>query len=245
MEPQVVVDVGNTQMKWGRCAMEGVTHVVRLASNDPEAWDRQRDVWDLPSRSTWVVSGVHPKNRDRFSTWLDQQGEQVRVLRDPEEIPIRTHLEHPEYVGIDRLLDAVAANARRRPKTPAAMIDAGSAVTVDFLDGEGVFAGGAIFPGFGLMAKSLNDYTALLPLVKVETPPSNIGTDTLMAMRVGIFWTIVGGIERLLRLYRHQQETDIDVFLTGGDGQLLATRLDEQFQLWPEMTLEGIRLSVA
>ncbi len=245
MQPQVVVDVGNSRIKWGRCETDRVAEVVRLSSVDADDWQQQRLAWNVPPGSHWVVAGVHPPNRDRFAAWLEELGEQVRVLREPEELPIRTHLEHPEYVGIDRLLDAVAANGNRHSGVPAAMIDAGSAVTVDFLDREGVFAGGAIFPGFRLMAKSLNDYTALLPLVTIETPPPSVGPDTLDAMRVGIFWTIVGGIERLLLGFRDERGANLDVFLTGGDAELLATRLTVEFRLWPEMTLEGIRLSVA
>ncbi|MEK7734665.1 MAG: type III pantothenate kinase, partial [Pseudomonadota bacterium] len=48
------------------------------------------------------------------------------------------------------------------------LVDAGSAVTVDYVDQDGAFCGGAILPGLRLMAKALHDYTALLPLIEVE-----------------------------------------------------------------------------
>ena len=82
-------------------------------------------------------------------------------------MPLEVELEHPDKVGIDRLLNAVAANRRRQEHVAAILVDAGSAVTVDYLDGNGVFRGGAIFPGFRLMARALHDYTALLPIVDI------------------------------------------------------------------------------
>ena len=91
----------------------------------------------------------------------------MRVLQYAGELPLRVELEKPDHVGIDRLLDAVAVNSRRAPGVPAVIIDAGSAVTVDLVDGAGAFRGGAILPGLRLMAKSLHDYTALLPLIEL------------------------------------------------------------------------------
>jgi type III pantothenate kinase len=144
---------------------------------------------------------------------------------------------------VDRLLDAVAVNSRRSAGTPAVVIDAGSAVTVDLIDSNGAFVGGAILPGMRLMAKALHDYTALLPLLPPpDKPPAVPGTTTPAAMELGIFWAVAGGIAILLREYRSLCRSEIEVFLTGGDSPRLESVIPEA-QPWPEMTLEGIRLS--
>jgi type III pantothenate kinase len=242
MNPDVVVDVGNSRIKWGLCADGAVQSTCSLPPDEPAAWMRQLDLW-IGARGQWIVTGVHPARRDRFIAWLRESGQHVRLLDDPKNLPLRVLVARPDHVGVDRLLDAVAANSRRDPGKPAVVIDAGSAVTVDLLDGGGAFAGGAILPGMRLMAKALHDYTALLPLIPPpEKRPAIPGTDTPAAMNLGIFWSVAGGIVALLREYRSLCRSEINMFLTGGDGSRLQAVLPEA-DLWPEMTLEGIRLS--
>jgi type III pantothenate kinase len=243
MRPDVVADVGNSLIKWGRCGPDSVLESCSLPPDDSTAWEQQRQRWGLEENGSWVVTGVHPQRRERLADWLRQHKQRVLVLDDPAYLPLQVRVARPDHVGIDRLFDAVAANSRRTTGMPAAIIDAGSAVTVDLLDGSGAFVGGAILPGLRLMAKALHDYTALLPLIE---PPSQApplpGTATIPAVEAGIFWAVAGGIEALLRQYRSLCRASVEVFLTGGDGPRLEA-IVPQAQHWPTMTLEGIRLS--
>jgi type III pantothenate kinase len=243
MKPAVVVDIGNSRIKWGLCGPEAVRELASLPPDDAAAWEQQRSQWGLGAECQWIVTGVHPGRCQQLIDWLRQRGQLVQMLDEPEELPLRVLVARPDHVGMDRLLDAVAANSRRSAGTPAAIIDAGSAVTVDLLDASGAFVGGAIVPGLRLMAKALHDYTALLPVVE---PPSQApplpGTATIPAIEAGIFWAVAGGVAALLREYRSLYRSDIEVFLTGGDGARLQAVLPDA-QLWPTMTLEGIRLS--
>lgn len=243
MSAAVVVDVGNTRIKWGLCQDDRLADTAALLPDEPARWEQQIQTWRVPSGSLWVLTGVHPRRRDALAVWLEQQCFRVQVLDAPAALPLHIALERPAHVGMDRLLDAVAANQRRRPDVPAVIIDAGSAVTIDFVDAAGAFRGGAILPGLRLMAQALHDYTALLPLVRVEVVPPLVGLNTPQAMQVGLFWTLIGSMEQFVRLHRATAPQGLDVFLTGGDAALLAMRLPAEFQLWPEMTLEGIRLA--
>lgn len=238
----VVVDVGNTRIKWGRCDGDRVVEMVSLPHDAPCTWREQCDRWAVAPRATWVVSGVHPRHRQALIEWLCADGADPVALESHscQQMPIAVEVDEPAKVGVDRRLNAVAANTRRRPGTAAVIVDAGSAVTVDLVDCAGVFRGGAIFPGLRLMARSLHDYTALLPDVRVqgvELPP---GTNTAHAIRVGIVHSVVGGIERLIALYHAQLAADLYVYLTGGDGPLILDANPKLGELWPEMTLEGI-----
>lgn len=239
-----VADIGNSRIKWGRCTGECVSETVSLPHDDPAAWQRQLEIWQPRPEQRWCVAGVHPQRRDALLAWLRQRFSQVTLLQYAAQLPLRVALERPDTVGIDRLLDAVAANARRDPGRPAVIVDAGSAVTVDWLDDEGVFRGGAIFPGLRLMAQSLNSYTALLPLIAITSATPNMpGASTVAAMEAGIYWTVVGGIEKLVGRLALQANTAPAVFLTGGNAQLLTPGLQSSVIVWPEMTLEGTRLS--
>jgi type III pantothenate kinase len=243
MNPDMVVDIGNSRIKWGRCRAGAVTEARSLPTDDSDAWQRQLTEWKLNERAAWVLTGVQPGLRDCLANWLRERGQTVRILQDPGELPLRVLLERPEHVGIDRLLDAVAANSRREPSAAAVIIDAGSAVTVDLVDETGAFTGGAILPGLRLMAKALHEHTALLPLI--ESPaaaPPVPGTSTRAALAAGVHAGVVGGIRYLLDRYRSVLTPAPRVFLTGGDTLLLHPTFP-QAEAWPLMTLEGIRLS--
>ncbi len=244
MKADVVVDVGNTRIKWGRCSASAVTEAVSLPTDDPSAWQTQCDRWQIPAGQCWVVSGVAPAWRDGLAAWLRTQKQKVFIIDSCRPLPLQVLVEAPDKVGIDRLLGAVAANVRRPPGRPAVVIDAGSAVTVDWIDEAGAFRGGAIFPGLRLMANALHDYTALLPRVDVSRPlPPVPGTTTPRAIEAGLYWSVIGGVQMLVaRMTSAFGERPV-VFLTGGDGPLLAPALDSATILWPQMILEGIRIA--
>jgi type III pantothenate kinase len=93
------------------------------------------------------------------------------------------------------------------------------------------------------MAQALHAHTALLPPVEVASPPPAVpATSTSAAMQAGIFWAVAGGVEALRRELARVSPRPAEVFLTGGDGPLLAPVLGPDIQHWPFMTLEGVRV---
>jgi type III pantothenate kinase len=246
MKVDVVVDVGNSQIKWGRCAAGKVAAFISLPPDDPESWARQIKLWQLKEPFVWILSGVDPHRRDKLADWLRQRGNTVRLVDAAQGLPLTIALPEPDKVGIDRLLKAVAANDRVQRAIPKILIDVGSAVTVDLVDAQGAFCGGAIFPGPRLMAQALHDHTALLPVVTIASAnPILPGRSTVAAIEAGVFWAVAGGIKALVRqlLARAGEPRDREVFLAGGGAALLAPMMDTDVILWPEMTLEGLRLT--
>lgn len=250
MTPNLVVDVGNTRIKWGLCT-SWVEAFAALPPDDPTAWSAQSEHWQLPRPASWIVSGVHPERMEALASWIRQRGDSVRFLRR-QDLRLALAVDQPDRVGLDRLLNAVAANGRREKEGDAVIVDVGSAITVDRLGRDGTFQGGAIFPGFRLMAQSLHDYTALLPLVSWPfSPPSWPATNTTMAIQSGLLHAVVGGIVDLICHTKglSNGKSVVRVFLTGGDGPALQGAIKERLpadvrmDVWPEMTLEGVRLS--
>src|SRR5207248_1220580 len=146
------------------------------------------------------------------------RGDHVTVLDSHRQLPVETAVENPERVGLDRLLNAVAANSQRPRGSAALIVDVGSAVTVDWVDEAKAFRGGAIFPGIRLMAKSLHDYTAALPLVELQKrSPAMPGTSTVAAIEAGVYWAVVGAIRALGHALTKDRRVPWVRFLTGGD----------------------------
>jgi type III pantothenate kinase len=212
--------------------------MASLPPGDTTAWAEQVERWELPPGRSWILASVHPARRDVLADWLRQRGDQVWCIDSSCQLPLKVEPAEPDKVGLDRLLNAVAANAVRDPARSAVIIDAGSAVTVDHVDVNGAFRGGAILPGFRLMAQALHDYTALLPVVGIDRTPAPLGTNTIEGIQAGIFWSIVGGLRTLTEKLSMAAKSP-EVFLTGGDATKIAPQL-EGCRLVHTLTLDGI-----
>jgi type III pantothenate kinase len=249
--PLILVDIGNTRVKWGYCpggTAAAIDGAASLGPDDTHGWDHQRSAWLGSGTCDWIVSGVHPERAHHFKQWIRARNEACLSIERPDQLPLSVAVAEPAKVGIDRLLNAVAANTLRPGDMPVVIADIGSAVTVDWIDQKGLFKGGAIFPGLGLMAKALNDYTALLPLVEGwRSLPQLPGTSTRQAIEVGLTWAVVGGVMSLAdQMIARAGGRQALRLLTGGDSALLEGALNESGPGWrhlPMLTLEGLRLA--
>jgi len=213
MTPDLVVDIGNTRVKWGRCRADAIVDAASLR-HDVADWHDQATKWaGLPTPATWVISSVVPKTLDLFMEWLGLRGDRWEIVSNHEQIPIRVDVDDAKTVGRDRLLGALAAQ-HLFPKQRLLVIDAGSAVTVNLVDDS--FRGGAIFPGLGMLSRSLHEFTAKLPLVSLTEPIAFPGRDTAAAIRSGLCSVLGGVVERIAKSASPDQ-----LVLTGGDGSLL------------------------
>jgi type III pantothenate kinase len=261
MKPHVVVDIGNTRIKWGLVDPHGSTLLATDSlPDDPSAWQTAIDCWrslpryrEMTTPLTWVVASVNPPRTERLAAWITQRGDHFFHLSQASQLPLRVEVENPDHVGIDRLLSAVAVTRTEAPGRGSVLIGAGTAVTVDWLDERHVYQGGSIFPDVDLMARALNDYTALLPRVALELPiPALPAKATIPAMQAGIFLAVSGGIREAVRLYTERARVIPRIYFSGGQAPLLvaAMELDRQpappwndYRLWPNQTLVGILLS--
>jgi type III pantothenate kinase len=236
---RIVVDIGNSRIKWGRCAANKIDDAVSLPV-DETAWRDQLARWGAVDE--WNVAGVQPTVRDRFAAWLRERGAKVAVLDAYRQLPIEVDVDAPERVGLDRLFNAIAVAARMEQGRAALIVDAGSAVTVDLLDETHAFAGGVILPGLRLMAASLHEHTAQLPLVDLKKMPPVPARNTADAIEAGVLHAVLGGIERVLQ-FLFSEHTNALVYLTGGDAAFLAPHLAMPHHVEPLLTLDGIRLA--
>ena len=246
--PDAVVDIGNSRVKFCRVANGKLELPVRgLPAEDPASWDRLATEWGPAAVRTWAVASTDPARLRQFVDWVESRATRVIAVDHPRKVPIGVSVDEPGQVGIDRLLNAFAAKALVREGEPAIIVDAGSAVTVDLLHEEGRFAGGVIFPGLRLMALSLRDYTAALPLVDASTlmPAGPPGKNTEAAMKLGLLYAVAGGVDAVVREMASRCTTAPRVFLTGGDmspqlAGLMQYRHQFRSEIRPALTLEGI-----
>lgn len=244
MTPDVVVDIGNTRLKWGICRDGHVVEVLRLPLDDRTSWDAE--LAKLPGVRRWALASVNPPATRRFVAWARKHGD-AAVFEDRTLLPIRISVDFPEKVGIDRLFGAVAAKAMVPPATPAITVDVGTAATVNVIDADGVFQGGAILPGPRLMARALNEFTAKLPFSEPAGTADFAmpGKNTAAAIRVGILAALGGAVVQLTSALADDYPTPW-LFVTGGGGHLLdgyTLPWIARTRVVPTLVLEGIRIA--
>ncbi len=196
---------------------------------------------------SWWIASVNRPAATTLVEWIrSHRPSDGVVMLASGDLPLEVRVERPDMVGIDRLVDAVAANRLRAAGRSAIIVDVGSAITVDLVSGDGAFLGGAILPGIEMAARAMHHFTDLLPLVKTSElaePPSALGTSTVSAMRSGLFWGAVGAIRQLVERLGETAGGQPDVFLTGGAGAAVAALLGGKTRLVPNLTLAGIALA--
>ena len=265
---RLAVDVGNSRIKFGlfleadrdvakrelpQCLNSTtVSHGDSIPWSEIQAWADD----SIEAEFRGVVAGGHPDEISRVcDTWPTNLGPKPLVVENTGALPLSAHVDEPDRVGIDRLLNGIAANVIRPENFPAIVVDCGTATTVDFISAAGVFQGGAILPGFDLLARSLHEYTALLPMVPINElasePNDPIGKNTRSAIRSGQIWGQLGSIKELIRRMsspagsesRASRATSgVLVVLTGGGAPLLVSHLDgARFE--PHLALQGLTLA--
>ncbi len=175
----------------------------------------------LPPGVRGVASSVCPEANGALQAfWRSSApGGDLRIFGTDLAVPIPTLVREPDRVGTDRLLCALGA--RRAAGAPCVAVGAGTAITVDLVDAEGRFAGGAIAPGFALSAHALHEGTACLPLIEPSAPRGAVGLDTVEAIRSGIYQFCRAGVAALVERMGAQAGGPIRVVVTGGDAPLL------------------------
>lgn len=144
-------------------------------------------------------------------------------------------------LGADRLLNIIAG--RYKYGSPLIVVDLGTAITIDVLDCEGNYVGGAISPGMELAVSSLFSNAALLPKVSLNVAPKYIATDTEGAIQSGIVLGTAGMVDSLLRgTIRELGVDNCKIVVTGGYSHVYTKYSELECILDPELTLDGMKI---
>jgi type III pantothenate kinase len=161
------------------------------------------------------------------------------VIGDPDlDLGIGIHMDRPEAVGADRLVNAVAAHERYQGAL--IVVDFGTATTFDIVSEKGDYEGGVIAPGANLSAEALHQGAAMLPRVAIQRTQAVIGKDTVPAMQSGLYWGYVGLIEGLIARIKEEYGRPMTVIGTGGLANLFHRQMTVIDHLDPDLTIRGL-----
>lgn len=227
-----------------------ITDSLRFANTDIDDVVGMLAQWTSPSANAAAQSpkvvAVASVNEpvgltltERIESQLD-----VEIFRvgDDMPVPVGRQLDPETMTGVDRLLNAAAAFDAL--KQACVIVDAGTAITVDFVDGQGTFHGGAIAPGASMQLKALHEHTAALPDIAFRAPENEaFGRSTAQAMYHGVFHGIRGMVQRLVEHYAEAYGAFPMVVATGGDAQTLFADEPLVDRIVPDLTLMGIAVT--
>lgn len=131
-------------------------------------------------------------------------------------VPIINRYETPQTLGQDRLAAAVGAKSLC-PNENLLIIDAGSAITYDFVTAEGEYMGGNIAPGLKMRFTMLHRMTKKLPLVEAEEKEliPLFGKNTRDAIAAGVIRGVAYEVKGYMRTL-HEKMPHFRTYLTGG-----------------------------
>ena len=241
------IDVGNTNTVFAVFDGETIKDSWRLRTEDKRSADEYAGFLDqvfglsglsFDAVSAVIISSVVPETNFHIRGFCSKYLKTSPVFVSKDNVPIGLDVQRPEDVGADRLVNAVAV--QEHYKTPAIVIDFGTATTFDVISAKGEYAGGVIAPGINLSIDALNMAASKLPKISVQKPDSVIGKTTVHAMRSGIYYGYESLIKGVVSGIKEELGADALVLATGGLAPLFAEDSDVIDGVDQELTLKGL-----
>jgi type III pantothenate kinase len=240
----LLVDAGNTRVKWA-IAADGAAPGEWIAQGAVlhAQLDRLRPAWaaHLPNESISraIVSNVAgAAMRAELETLLPVANVEWFVSR-PELAGLSNAYRNPGQLGSDRFAAALGARCLA-PGKALVVATCGTATTVDAVSADGVFLGGMILPGLGLMLGSLARGTAQLPQVAAKDAPPVFADNTHDAILSGCLSAQAGAIERACAA--HGAELCI---VSGGAASHIAPLLSVRHRMLDNVVLVGLHAAAS
>ncbi len=242
----LVVDVGNTNVVLGIYRENELVSSWRLAT----ARDRTADEYGILTRqlvgdsvklgAAVVCSVVPPLNGTIAQMIRDYFDVEPLFVEPGVKTGIAIHVDNPQEVGADRIVNCVAAYEAFGG--PTVIVDFGTATTFDIVTENAEYIGGVIAPGLNISAEALFARAARLPRIDIRRPPSVIGSNTVVNMQSGIYYGYLGLVDGILARIKREIPNIKRVIATGGLATLFEEDSEYIDEIDPDLTLKGLKL---
>lgn len=148
---------------------------------------------------------------------------------------LKNPYDEPERLGVDRWLAVIAA--RHKWKQPTVIIDAGTALKIEFLESDG-YRGGFIAPGFTMMTEMLELKTGK---IKITDENPSIKNETIRNTEAAVYqgcWQMM--LSFIERIYRQNKEKKF--IFTGGYGDKFMKELNIDADYDQDLIAMGAKL---
>lgn len=212
----LLIDIGNTRTKW-RCIDGGVRNSAGVFNNNVLTEEALVGLIKKYAVNAIVLSSVGKSEvENKFFVVAGILGiECISIKSAKEMVGLRFAYTDVEALGVDRCLAMIGAYNNKG----VLVIDAGSAITADYLSACGEHLGGYILPGFNMLMLSLKAGTSKV-LVDAELASSDPGNSTKMCVNNGFTLLIQSLLDGLV--VKAKELGINEVVITGGDADLFA-----------------------
>ena len=153
-------------------------------------------------------------------------------------LPITIDYKKPNTLGRDRIAAVVGASFLF-PKQDVLVLDAGTCLTIDFINKQKVYNGGRISPGIRMRYKALNQFTSNLPLCEFSESSMVLGNDTNSSIISGVQQGILAEVRAIINIYKLENK-DTMIVVTGGDCFFFEKELKSSIFANPFLVMEGL-----
>lgn len=238
----VCIDVGNTSTTMGLYEDGAVSRVSRveggILANREACSDMVRLIASEAVEGVSIASVVPQVNAKWRALIRETLGCTPRFVSAESPLGFALDYPHPERIGADRLADAAGGLARYG--APLIVVDFGTALNFEVLDGRPAYVGGVLTPGLPLMTRYLHEKTALLPEVALGGETPAIGKSTEEAIALGARVGYRGIVRELVAHLQKPFGGLARVVATGGFAGWVLEGSDLDFTLDPTLTLFGL-----
>ena len=230
----LVVDIGNNFFKLGIFENSNLVFSF-FEKNDKIDAEIEKIIRSYSKITSALISNV---SSVKIIDILNKLNIKIYELDSTFIFPFKLNYKTPESLGNDRLALAAAATILF-PNSNNLVIDAGTCITIDFIDNNNHFMGGSISPGVKMRYDSLNHYTANLPLLKNENNFNYPGDSTNASIHAGIIGGVSNEINGFIKQINSRNDK-VNVILTGGDAKILSKTLKITIFANQNFILEGL-----
>jgi type III pantothenate kinase len=232
----LAIDAGNSRIKWG--VHDEGTWLTQGWVATARAGELSRAWLGIERPDVLIAANVAGARAARsIASAMRRFRRRVRFVKsEPSQCGVRNSYDQPGQLGPDRW--AALIGARSLHRGPCVVVNAGTTVTVDALDGEGVFLGGMIVAGMDMMRGALARGTAgLRPRAgRFAYFPAC----TADAIESGAVNALAGAVERMLRFLQQAGQDRPLTIVSGGAAQLIAPQLNAVVEVVDNLVLEGL-----
>ena len=231
----LIIDIGNTLLKVFLFEGKEMSFSQQIKTSE------KQKLFDVLHQADIIENGIISsvvELEKSFFNQINRYCKRLIVLEEHTSLPIINEYETISTLGKDRIAAAVGAYTIF-PETNVLVIDAGTALTIDFITQTGQYAGGNISPGLAMRFKALNYYTSKLPLLSKANDFPLLGKNTNQAIVAGVQNGIIFEIDHYINELKDKYE-DLKVILTGGDSFFFAHKLKNPIFAEPFLTAIGL-----
>lgn len=231
----LIIDIGNSYTKLA------IFDNYDIISTEKVNTDKKELIYSFFNKNSGLDKGIVSitgKSDPEVLSFISNNLDLFLILDEHTPLPIENLYETKDTLGKDRIAAAVAAN-HLFPANNLLVIDAGTALTYEFINNKAQYLGGCISPGLSMRFKALNTFTNRLPLVAASEQYNVPASTTHDAIQCGVQSGIIKEIEGTIKEFEGQY-SDLKIVFTGGDVVFFEKKVKSSIFVDSNLVLRGL-----